>query len=62
MTPRPLAGAKSGKVRSRFPENLRALQGAHSQGEFAEALGVAEVQRALREALRAKRPVWLVVG
>lgn len=144
MTPRPPAGAKSGEVRSRFPENLRILRGTRSQAEFAEALlvsqqtlsfwekgarrpsrrawavleqrlgysqarlegedlshldasvvaegghlgypiilppphgaaaikvelkglqaevlGVAEVQRALREALRAKRPIWLVVG
>jgi hypothetical protein len=144
MTPRPQAGAKSVKARSRFPENLRTLRGARSQTEFAEALlvsqqtlsfwekgarrpsrrawvvleqrlgysqaqlegevlppldastvaegghlghsiilppphgaaamrvglkglqaealGVAEAQRALREALRAKRPIWLVVG
>lgn len=32
------------------------------KGLGAEAMGVAEIQRALREALRAKRPVWLVVG
>ncbi len=32
------------------------------KGLQAEALGVAEIQRALREALRAKRPIWLVVG
>lgn len=32
------------------------------QGLSAEAMGMADIQRALREALRGKRPVWLVVG
>ena len=31
-------------------------------GLSAEAMGMADIQRALREALRAKRPVWLVGG
>ena len=32
------------------------------EGLEAENMGVAEVQRALREALREQRPVWLIVG
>lgn len=31
-------------------------------GLRAEAMGMADIQRALREALRAQQPVWLVVG
>lgn len=31
-------------------------------GLRAEAMGMADIQRALREALRARQPVWLVVG
>lgn len=32
------------------------------KGLTAEAVGVADIQRMLREALRKKRPVWLVLG
>jgi DNA-binding XRE family transcriptional regulator len=32
------------------------------KGLSAETMGMADIQRALREALRGKRPVWLVVG
>ncbi len=64
MTPRPPAGAKSAKVCSRFPENLRALRGARSQTEFAEALLVSQQTLSFWEqgARRARRPIWLVMG